>query len=175
MSEQAAPPDSRWRCTVCGDWHDDAPLGYGAAEPELAGEMTEDEKDSRVVNDGETCVIDDKAFFIKGSIEIPVEGSADKFVWTVWVSLSEENFVRALDLWHEPARAQEPPYFGWLSTRLPVYPETLELKTHVHTREVGKRPRIELEPTDHPLSVEQRAGITLARVREIAQALLHGP
>ncbi len=33
---------------------------------------------------------------------------------------------------------------------------------------------IELEPTDHPLAVEQRVGITLARVQEIAETLLHG-
>ncbi len=39
---------------------------------------------------------------------------------------------------------------------------------------VGQRPLIELEPTDHPLAAEQRAGITLARVQEIAETLLHG-
>ena len=171
----AAPPADSWRCTACGDIHENAPMGYGAIEPEIAGAMSEDEKDSRVVNDGETCVIDDRMFFIKGSIEIPVEGSAEKFVWTVWVSLSEENFVRALDLWHEADRGQEPPYLGWLSTRLPVYPDTIELETRIHTREVGKRPRIELVAADHPLGLEQRAGITRARVQEIAQALLHGP
>lgn len=70
-------------------------------------------------------------------------------------------------------RESEPPFFGWLSTALPLYPETLHLKTHVHTRLVGQRPFIELEPTDHPLAVEQRDGITMERVREIAEALLH--
>jgi hypothetical protein len=30
-----------------------------------------------------------------------------------------------------------------------------------------------LEPTDHPLAVEQRTGITLDRVREIATAVMH--
>ncbi|MFE6856425.1 DUF2199 domain-containing protein, partial [Streptomyces sp. NPDC057674] len=65
-------------------------------------------------------------------------------------------------------------YFGWLSTELSLYsPSTINLKTHVHTRPVGHRPRIELEPTDHPLAVEQRTGITLARVREIAETVLH--
>ncbi|MFF0296871.1 hypothetical protein ACFYS8_16970 [Kitasatospora sp. NPDC004615] len=38
---------------------------------------------------------------------------------------------------------------------------------------MGQRPLIELEPTDHPLTVEQRAGITRDRVREIAEAVLH--
>jgi hypothetical protein len=61
-----------------------------------------------------------------------------------------------------------------MSTELPLYqPSTLSLKTRVHTQAVGQRPLIELEPTDHPLAVEQRTGITLARVQEIAETLLH--
>ncbi|MFD4373901.1 DUF2199 domain-containing protein, partial [Streptomyces sp. NPDC058527] len=78
------------------------------------------------------------------------------------------------DLWDTPGREAEPPYFGWLTTDLPIYaPTTLNLKTHVHTRPVGERPYVELEATDHPLAVEQRTGITPDRVREIAAAVLH--
>lgn len=66
------------------------------------------------------------------------------------------------------------PYFGWLTTELALYsPSTTNLKTHAHTRPLGQRPFIELEPTDHPLAVEQRTGITMDRVREIAEAVLH--
>ena len=72
-------------------------------------------------------------------------------------------------MWNDAARAEEPPYFGWFSTSLPGYPETLNLKTLVHTRAVGLVPWIELEPTDHPLAVEQRTGITWERIREIAE------
>lgn len=74
-----------------------------------------------------------------------------------------------------PGREDEKPYFGWLTTELPFYsPGTTNLKTNAHTRPVGQRPFIELEPTDHPLAVEQRTGITLDRVREIAETVLHG-
>ncbi|MEV0977865.1 DUF2199 domain-containing protein [Streptomyces sp. NPDC049915] len=77
-------------------------------------------------------------------------------------------------MWDTPGREAERPYFGWLTTDLPVYPTTtLNLKTHVHTRPLGERPFVELEPTDHPLAVEQRTGITLDRVPEIAAAVLH--
>ena len=97
------------------------------------------------------------------------------FSWGVWVSLSRENFSRAADLWDTPGRESEKPYFGWLTTELPIYsPSTINLKTHVHTRPIGERPLVELEPTEHPLAVEQRTGITRDRVREIAEALLHG-
>jgi hypothetical protein len=49
-----------------------------------------------------------------------------------------------------------------------LYPETLGLKTFVRQRGIGVRPYIELEPTDHPLAVEQREGITKERLGEIA-------
>ena len=68
----------------------------------------------------------------------------------------------------------QPPYFGWLSTVLPGYePTTLSLAANVHTQPVGERPLVELEHTDHPLAVEQRTGITLARVQEIAEVVGH--
>ncbi|CAM5607875.1 hypothetical protein SAVIM40S_00241 [Streptomyces avidinii] len=96
------------------------------------------------------------------------------FSWAVWVSLSRENFSRAVDLWDTPGREFEEPYFGRLTTDLLAYtPTTLNLKTNLHTRPLGERPFVELEPTDHPLAVEQRTGITRDRVREIAAAVLH--
>jgi hypothetical protein len=80
-------------------------------------------------------------------------------VWGVWVSLSADSFLRMSEMWESPTRQTEPPYFGWLSTTLPGYPETLNLKTNVHTQPVGTRPLIELEPTDHPLAIDQRPAL----------------
>jgi hypothetical protein len=98
----------------------------------------------------------------------------EDFEWGVWVSLSRDNFGRVLDLWTTQGRERDPAYFGWLSTQLSAYPtETLNLKTKVHTEAVGTRPQVVLEPTDHPMAVEQRSGITTERVREIAEILLH--
>ncbi|MEV5012525.1 DUF2199 domain-containing protein [Streptomyces sp. NPDC055692] len=120
------------------------------------------------------CVVRAQQYFVKGLIEIPVIGSDEVFSWGVWVSLSRENFTRAADLWERPGREAEKPYFGWLTTDLSVYSTTtLNLKTNVHTRPVGERPYVELEPTEHPLAVEQRTGITLDRMQEIAAAVLH--
>jgi hypothetical protein len=91
----------------------------------------------------------------------------------VWVSLSEKNFLRACKLWHNEGRETEPPYFGWLQNELPYEPSTLSLKTSVQTMPVGERPNIILEPSDHPLSLEQQHGITMARVQQIVETCLH--
>jgi hypothetical protein len=143
----------------------DAPAYW---DPSLAGD-----KSSTLGQ--EQCIIKDEHFFVRGRLVIPVtDATGTEFAWGVWVSLSRDSFTRALSLWTTPGREREQPSFGWMSTELPLYqPSTLSLKTRVHTLAVGQRPLIELEPTDHPLAVEQRTGITLARVQEIAETLLH--
>jgi hypothetical protein len=147
-------------------------MGYSAPAPYVWDPAFADAPDSLLSSD--QCVIKAQHYFVRGLIEIPVVGSDDVFSWGVWVSLSRESFSRSTDLWDTPGRESEQPYFGWLSTELPIYmPSTINLKTHVRTRPVGERPFIELEPTEHPLAIEQRNGITRERVREIAEAVLH--
>lgn len=107
------------------------------------------------------CVIDGEHFFVHALIEIPVVGHDTVFAWGAWASLSADSFRRTVDDWDRPGREDSPPMFGWLSVELPGYAEpTLNLKTMVHSRAVGLRPWLELEPTDHPLAVEQRTGIS---------------
>ncbi|MBC9716617.1 DUF2199 domain-containing protein [Streptomyces sp. TRM66268-LWL] len=159
-------------CTCCGRHHAELPMSYSTTAPHAWHHSFADAPDCLLSSD--QCVIKAEHCFVKGLIEIPVAGTGEKFSWAVWVSLSRDNFARAAELWDTPGREAEEPYFGWLSTDLPLYaPTTINLKTHVHTRPVGERFSIELEPTDHPLAVEQRTGITLDRVRAIAETVLH--
>ncbi|GAA4031128.1 DUF2199 domain-containing protein [Streptomyces plumbiresistens] len=164
--------DLEFTCACCGAHHPELPMNYTAEAPAVWDPAFADADDCLLSTD--QCVVRGQHYFVKGLIEIPVIGSDEVFSWGVWVSLSRESFSRASDLWDRPGREAEKPYFGWLTTDLPVYPTTtLNLKTRVHTRPVGERPFIELEPTDHPLAIEQHTGISLERVREIASAVLH--
>ncbi|WP_237296991.1 DUF2199 domain-containing protein [Streptomyces sp. 3211] len=147
-------------------------MNYTAEAPAVWDPAFADADDCLLSSD--QCVIRARFYFVKGLVEIPVIGSDERFSWGVWVSLSRENFSQAADLWDTPGREFEEPYFGRLSTDLLAYsPTTLNLKTNLHTRPLGERPFVELEPTDHPLAVEQRTGITRDRVREIAAAVFH--
>ncbi|MFF9350768.1 DUF2199 domain-containing protein [Streptomyces sp. NPDC014734] len=165
--------DPGYTCSSCGEHHTELPMGYSTMAPDVWDAGLESDSDSMLSSD--QCVVRNEHYFVKGLIEIPVLGSDEPFSWGVWVSLSRTNFTRALDVWETPGRESEQPYFGWLSTELGLYsPRTTNLRTNVHTRSIGRRPRIELEPTDHPLAMEQRTGITRDRVRAIAEAVLHG-
>ncbi|WP_406231204.1 DUF2199 domain-containing protein [Nocardia sp. NBC_01009] len=164
--------DLGFLCSYCGKEHDGLPFSYGAVAPAYWNEGLEGGAGS-VLGD-EQCVIGGEHFFIRARLILPIVDSESEFEWGVWVSLSESSFARATELWTSPERVQEPPHFSWLSTELPTYePTTLNLKTKVHSQPVGVRPMVELEPTDHPLAVEQRTGITLTRVQAIAELLLH--
>lgn len=171
--DESERSDEGFVCRTCGQYHTKLPMEFGADAPALYYTIPSEECDARCDLTSDLCVIDEEHFFIRGCVEIPVLDGPGPFVWGVWCSLSKENFKRTVEMWEVEGRENEPPYFGWLCTALPLYPETLHLKTHVHTRPLGQRPIVELEPTDHPLAVQQRQGITMARVREIAEALLH--
>lgn len=166
-----------YRCRCCGQvhrglpaWHFDEPLGVLAVPP--------GERARRVDLTSDGCVIthDDGGpteFYVKGLLEIPVRGAAEPLVWGVWLSLSEKSFARYVELYDDERRAAGEAFFGWFSNRVPGYPDTALLKTMVHVREYPMRPWVELEPTDHPLAVEQREGIGRERAIEIAERLLH--
>ncbi|RSD13870.1 DUF2199 domain-containing protein [Amycolatopsis eburnea] len=157
-----------YTCTSCGEHHEELPFAYSAPAPAFWQDAPTD------VLEPERCVISGEHYFLRGRLVLPVRDADQDFEWGVWVSVSKDNFFRAEELWDDPKRTDEPPYFGWLATELPGYePGTLNLKTNLHTRPPGERPLIEVEPTGHPLAVEQRDGITLIRVQAVAELLRH--
>src|SRR5262249_54870309 len=152
-------------CVSCGQLHRGMPT-FGADAPLSYYEIPEAEREQRCSLGSDDCVIDEKSFFVRGCIDIPVHGEQDPFSWGVWVSLSEESFKKWAATFHDAKRSHVGPFFGWLNAWLKPYPDTANLKTRVHLRDNGIRPYIELEPTDHPLAIEQRNGITKARLAD---------
>ena len=153
-----------YRCSVCGESHEDLP-DIGMDKPDHWWDVPEEDRSERIFLTPDTCVIDDEDFFIRGVIEIPIRDYPHAFGFGVWVSQKRENFAKYLENFDS---AEIGPFFGWLSTRIAFYEEdTLLLKTMAHFRGEGLRPRIDLEPTEHPLAVAQREGITLDKAWEI--------
>lgn len=165
----------KFTCAECGQQHDLTSFSLAAHEPSQWHRLTDEEKlDSELTRD--QCVIktaDETAYFIAAVLEIPIAGTQLDFAWSVWVSLSEQSFSEVSEHWDDPQREALGPHFGWLCTSLPGYPETLFLKTRVHQRAPGLRPTLELEATEHPLSVHQRDGMSLDELVLLAQPYFH--
>jgi hypothetical protein len=162
-------------CQTCGRRHDASEISFGADAPVQWALVSEKER-ARSELGGEQCVIEADGqtyFFVRACLEVPIKGAAPAFTWGVWVSLSEKSFLEMSDHWEDPSRSNLGPYFGWLCTKIPEYPDTVFLKTMIHQRAVGQRPIVELDQSDHPLSVDQRNGIDPVRMQEIISRVLH--
>ena len=165
----------KFHCASCGEVHDLAELSFGADAPLQWHLISEEECTSAQLGE-EQCIIPTQngtAYYLRARLELPIRGSERTFTWGVWCSLSEASFQEIAAHWDHPGRVHRGPYFGWLCTTLPGYPETLLLKTNLHQQATGFRPLVELEPTDHPLTVEQREGIEPERLQALVTSLLH--
>lgn len=71
---------------------------------------------------GDLCAIDDSDFFfIRGVLEIRINGTDEVLGWGVWVTLSRAHFDRYVELFEADPPPDEGPWLGWFSNRLP-YP-----------------------------------------------------
>ena len=161
-------------CSCCGEFHEGLSRCLPMRSPTAYFMVPADQREERCRLNEDFCVIDDKYFFIYGSLELAIHKHPDPFIWGVWASLSEKDFERAHAMIGGAGRESEPPSVGWLASDIPLYPPCLQLIVDVHTQPAGLRPLMVLRSADHPLVVEQKNGISPSRVQEIMEWFLHG-
>lgn len=161
-----------FKCSTCGEVHEGSPsFAFRAPDPYL--EQTKEVQEAGKLS-SDLCRYEDEDgvhYFIRVCLEVPIHGVTEPFLWGVWVSLSEKNFARYVETYDHPDTSDC--YFGWLCNYLPYYPNTYALQTQVHPRDGNARPYIELDETDHPLSVDFREGINIEKAQEIAEQITH--
>jgi len=161
-----------FKCSQCDETH----VGIPALSFEFPAEyasIPEEERDARTELSSDQCIIDGKWFFILALLDIPVQGLSDILEYGLWVSVSEESFDRYMDLYDMPGRESEPPMFAWVTSPPQPFPEAV-LKAYAHFSPLPSRPQLELEPTDHPLAIAQREGISQETLKNIIELALHG-
>jgi hypothetical protein len=158
----------RYKCRSCNEWHEGLPSpGWDYPFPYLR--IPEEERERRIVLTKDRCVIDGAEFYVRANLDIPIRGGEQPLCWGVWVSLSEASFRQFEKLFDDSSREPNTSFFGWLCSSIPGYPDTALLKTRIHIQPWPTRPLVELEPTDHPLAVDWRNGITVKRAVALVQ------
>ena len=163
-----------WKCTVCGKPHEETPASFAADFPDMYANMNREDRETRAVIGTDQCVIDQKWFFVRGCLEVPINESDDVFLWGLWASVREDVFDEITDCWETPGREKtRGPFKGRLGNSLSVYPETLNLKLKLIIQPVGARPLFIIEESGHLFGAEQQSGISQGRAIELASLLLH--
>lgn len=168
-----------WTCSRCGEAHEGLPLSWAFDAPIHWHWLDEAERETRGFCNADFCSMTDDAGeparFVRGTIEIPIvdasDPAEDSFVIGVWASLSEASFEEVLEIQERDDGSEAGPWFGWLSNRIPVYPDTLNMPTRVHYRP-ALRPIVEIKPGEHPLA-QDASGITLAHAHELGERWYH--
>lgn len=160
----------KFTCRECGQEHEGLPdIGFKAP---WYFETLPDRNRVDTHIDSDFCRIEND-FFIRGSLEMPIRGMRRTFSYGVWISVSEKNYHLYRVAFESDSPASER-YVGYISNRIDGYPDTLKLIGAAHVRGNGFRPLIRLQATDHPLSVEQRQGISFERAVDIVTFYMHG-
>jgi hypothetical protein len=164
-------------CSTCKEFHSELPNSYAADSPDSYAWLKEPEREQRALLSSDQCIIDNEKYFVRGLIEIPIIGFREAFLWGVWASIWKNDFDEIDEHWQTPGReAMIGPYKGRLNNRLSESypgPDTFNLKCTIHIQPVGSRPLFYLDEPDHPLAMEQRQGISLERIQQIASRLMH--
>ena len=98
-------------CSGCGQVHRGMPA-LDAAAPLNYYAVPEGEREARCQLDPDACVIDGTEYYVRGCLEIPVEGETEAFSWGVWVSLSEQSFWQWVASYESERRSHVGPFFG---------------------------------------------------------------
>ena len=165
--------DPRWRrlqdrshvCRCCGVAHGGL-FDLSVGQPDY---WLDRDGDDRSMLTDDVCVVDGEHCFVRCVAPLPIIGGGGlTFGFGVWSTLSRANFETYVQTADDGRRQGGlGSWFGWFSNQLKGYPDTTGVKCRVQPRDGGLRPVIELEPTDHPLSIEQRQGVTLDRILDL--------
>jgi len=167
----------KWECAPCGKAHTgifdiayDKPAGWADSTSRISNADLAPGVTHFLADD--YCVMEDEDYFVRCVLELPIVGTEDRLGLGVWSTLLKKNFILYLQSFRDPNQGRLGPWFGWFSNRLSGYPDTLNLKCQVRPRDDRQRPTIEIEASDHPLSADQRNGISIDRLIELYAA--HG-
>jgi hypothetical protein len=161
-----------FECSCCGKRHTGLPaIAFDGPSVGLdeAGQPWPMERKGR-----DFCIVDGQHYFVRAVLAVPILGASEPMEWGVWGSLSEANFKLYQDTFNDADQGEIGPMFSYLGNRIAGYPDTLSLHSRLHPQNDGKRPFVELDPSqDHPLVRDQLNGISKERAVELAMPVLH--
>jgi hypothetical protein len=159
-------------CACCGKEHAEQPLSFAADFPDPYANLTLDARDARAIVSSDQCIIDGEQFYIRGCLELPIQGSDSVFLWGLWARVHEADFDEIDARWDLVGReSTSGPYKGRLANKVPAYPDSINLRLTVRMQPAGKRPLFFVDE-DHALAFDQRRGLSPLRAEEYGCMLL---
>ncbi|WP_082705023.1 DUF2199 domain-containing protein [Tritonibacter horizontis] len=162
---------------VCCDIPCKGTPAFGYDMPIEVMDIPEDERLERVWLDADICAIDDRQFFVKGLLDIPVQGVKEPLSWGLWVTQTEEELNA-----YEDTRGSDRTGVvtrGQITVTMPGYHcldqsgKNHRLSCELIGQPCGLRPIINLHPSKHILYRDHKFGISWDRAIELVARVPH--
>jgi hypothetical protein len=168
-----------WTCACCGDLSDTLPTSWNAECPDDWLAVSETDRELPSFVDTDLCRIrtaKGNRFFVRAILEAPIVEHSKRLMRGIWVSVSEPNFYWAKQVRDLDDVGEQPEIGGFVNNQLMDYPDTSRLFGRLQFRNNYLRPLFIVDDDiDHPLAREQREGIRIERVHDMAMRLMpHG-
>lgn len=157
-------------CETCGERHEGLPTDYGFRLPDEVHALSYLDRYSRSRHNSDLCALDERRYFLRGVLRVPMPETREEFGWGVWVEVSAKDHDFYLQNFYE-AVADAPRFPGTLANALPGYEQALGQRVEVQLGGADQRPWVYFPPTSvHALAIEQREGISRKRHHTILEA-----
>ncbi len=160
-------------CTECGHEHPLEELELTFRRPDVVAALQAEEREARVQENKDLCVLDGERFFIRALLPLPVIEREHPYNVGLWVEVSKQIFERVYEVWDEADQAEEPAFHAEIANDIGIHPPSCGLSASLSLTGPTTRPVVALSPAEHPLVGEQSRGITAHRAAQYSS--LFGP
>jgi len=161
-------------CAECGHEHPPDDLELTFRRPDAVAALPAEEREGRVQENKDLCVLDGTRFFIRALLPLPVTERELPYNVGLWVEVSQQTFDRVYELWDEDTQAEEPAFHAEIANDIPIHPPARGLVASLSLTGPTTRPTVTLGPAEHPLVGEQSRGITAHRAAQYSSLFTRG-
>jgi hypothetical protein len=158
-------------CSVCGEAHEGELRDIRMTLPEPVYRLGDEERERQSWVGEDSALLRDadrERHFVRGLLQLPIGDADEYFGYGVWVEVAPDDFETLGRLWHDPEGWRHEPFAGRLANEVAPYRDTVGLPVQLRLRDVDLLPTVELEDAEHPLSHDQRTGISDHHAHELA-------
>ncbi|WP_128003656.1 DUF2199 domain-containing protein [Piscinibacter defluvii] len=158
-------------CAECGYEHPLDELELTFVRPDEVAALSTEEREARIQENKDLCVLDGKRFFIRALLPLPIAERERPYNVGIWVEVSQQTFERVYELWDDEEQAEEPAFNAEVANDIPIHPPSLGLSASLSLTGPTTRPVVSLSPAEHPLVGEQLRGITAHRAAQYSSLI----
>lgn len=160
----------KYQCEICGKRHNLYNF-QEYPEPDYLHNLSKEERENRVEETGDMLLIDKSFLLVKGIIFIEIKDISDWFSFEVWVRIEVKYFLERLE--EDKDGVSDKPFYGTLENDIFFYGNAKGAKVDVIFPAEGKQIRIEVLEKNHPMTIDQKNGISKEKLISWMQKMHH--